>query len=102
MEVVDLVSIGYAADVENRSPGEMRQYIGVFHDLVNEIPQMQDERQPILGRGALIFPNHAAIGILCAFIHALARNESKTHRSHILEFRRGNSSACTAAIAITI
>src|SRR5882757_4385401 len=80
----------------------MRYFIGVFHDFVDEISEMQDEPQALIGRGALILPNHPAIGILCALIHALARNESKSYRLRILNFRSRSGSADSAAIALRI
>ena len=102
MEVVDLTSVGYATDVEHRTIVAMRNFIGVFHDLVDEISEMQDEPLALIGRSALILPNHPPIGILCALIHALARNESKSHRLRILNFRSRNGSADSAAIALRI
>ena len=80
----------------------MRYLIGIFHHFVDEVSEMQDEPQAHIGRGVLILPDHTAIGILCALIHALARNESKSHRSRILDFRRRDGSADPAAIAVGI
>jgi hypothetical protein len=84
MKVVDFTSVGYATDVEHRTIVAMRYFIGVFHDFVDEISEMQDEPQTLIGRSTLILPNHPAIGILRALIHALAGNESKSHRLRIL------------------
>ncbi len=102
MEVVDLASVGNTTDVEHGAIVAMRYLIRVLNDLIDEIPKMQDERQAIFGRGALIFPNHASVGILRALIHALARNESKAHRSCIVDLGRRDRAADTAAIAFRI
>ncbi len=63
---------------------------------------MEDEAEPVLRRGTLIFPNHPAIGVERAFVDGLAGDEGKADLTRIVVGRRGDRPADPAAIPLAV
>ena len=83
MEVQHLARVRHPADVVDRAVISVRDLVRVFDDLIDEVAQVQDEAQPALRRGALVLPDHAAIGVLGPFVDALTRDERKADGARI-------------------
>src|ERR1700722_3607375 len=80
----------------------LRPVFRIPDDLVDEITEMQHESEPFICRGAFVFVDHAAIGILRALICILATDKSEGHRPGIVLGGRGDGAADTAAIAAPV
>src|SRR5215212_551232 len=102
MEVADLVPIGDARNFVDRAVVPGLHFIRIFDDFIDEVTEMQDEIEPALRRRALIFEDHAAIGVELAFIDALAAYEGEVNRAWIVRPRRGDGPADAAAVALRV
>ena len=71
--------------------------IGIFDDFVNEIAEVEDESELVVGRGALVLEDHPAIGVELAFIDVLAADEGKIDGARVAVERRGDRAADAAA-----
>jgi hypothetical protein len=76
--------------------------VRVLHDFVHEVAQVQHEAQPVLRCGALVFPDHAPIGIQVALAHVLATDEGESRRTRIVGRGRRQRAADPAAVALLV
>src|SRR5436305_14404237 len=102
MEFAGVAAIGNPADVVDRAVVPRRLLVGIFHDLINEITEVENETELIGGRRALILEDHPAIGVELAFIHALAADKGEIDRPWIVRRRRGDRSADAATVSLLI
>src|SRR6185503_13609605 len=102
MKVADLVAIGDARNFVDRAVVPSLHFIRILDDFIDEVAEMQDEIEPTPRRRALIFEDHAAIGVELAFIDTLAADESEIDRAWIVRPRRGDGPANPAAVALGV
>ncbi len=87
VEIADLARVGNAAEVVDGARIAVRHLIRVFDDLIDKVPEVEHEAELTIGRRVLILPDHAAIGVLRAFVDAVARHEGEAHRPWIRRAR---------------
>src|SRR6185436_16352891 len=80
----------------------VRLVLGVVHDLVDEIAQVQHERELVLGRRVLVLEDHAAVRVLRAFDDVLAAHEREGQRPRVVVRGRGPRAADAAAVAFSV
>ncbi len=102
MEVADLARIGNMTKVVDRARVPMRDLFRIFDDFVDEVAEMKDEAQLAVGSGAFVLPDHPAIGVLRAFVDAVARHEGEADGAWIGcargRDRSPDAAACAAAV----
>ena len=102
VEVVDLARIGHPAEVVDGAVVAMAHLVRIFHHLVDEVAEMQDEAQSLVGGCALVLPDHPPIRVLRPFVDALAGDEGKAYRARIVQARGGDGATDPAARAVRI
>ena len=95
----DLLAVGKADDVAQPavvavSAGDL---LRVLHDLVDEVAEVQHERELVVGRGSLVLGDHAPVGVLRPLADVLAADEGEAHGPRIVVGRCGASASDPAA-----
>jgi hypothetical protein len=78
----------------------VRRILGIVDDLVDEVAEVQHEGELIGRRRALVFEDHAPIGIERAFAGVLAAHECESDRTVVAGSRCGARAADAAALAV--
>ena len=84
MEVADLLAVRDAGDLVDRPVVAGLQVLGVLHDLVDEVAEVEHEAELVGGRRPLVLEDHPAIGVERALVDALAADEREVHRPRIV------------------
>ena len=93
---------GMRADLVDGAVVTGLDLLRVLDDLVDEVAEVQDEPELVLGRGALVLEDHPAIGVELAFIDVLAADEGEVDGARIVGGRRGHRSPDAAAVSVRI
>ena len=103
VEVADLLAGREPHDVAQPARVHaLRAVLGVPHDLVEEVAEVEHEAEPI-GLGALlVLEDHPAVGGLRALADVLAADERELDRPRIAGRRRGDRPADPAAVAAIV
>ena len=85
-EPADLLAVGIAHAIAQPPVVAVpaRPVLRVVDHLVDEIAEMQHERELFFGRRALVLEDHPAIGVLRAFTDVLAADEREAHGAWIV------------------
>ncbi len=99
VEIADLARVGNAAEIIDGAGIAVRHLIGIFDDLIDKVAEMQDEAEFTVGGRLFVLPDHAAIGVLRAFIDAVAGHEGEADGARIRSGWGGDGAADAAACA---
>src|SRR4051794_2486873 len=102
MKVANLPTVRNAPDIVDRPVVPRLHFFRVFHDLVDEVAEVQDEAEPVLGRGPLVLEDHAPIGVELAFVDVLAADECEVDRAPVVGTRRSDGAADAATVPFVI
>jgi len=80
----------------------LRPVFRIPDEFVNEVAEMQDETQALVGCRVLVVVDHAPVGRLRAEIRVLAGNECEAHGAPVIMRRGRQRAADAAAIAVGI
>src|SRR5450432_2479401 len=80
----------------------LRAVFGIPDDLVDKIAQVQNETEPIVRGGTLVFEDHTAICALGALVCILTTDEGKAHGSRVAGRWCGDRSPDPAARPLPI
>jgi hypothetical protein len=101
VQIAELLAILIADGVANLAVVHpLRPVLRIPDDLIDEVAQVHDEVEALVGRRALVLPDHAAPGVLGAVIDALAGDEGEADLARVVRRRRRGGAADPAAEAI--
>ncbi len=101
VEVVQLLAVRVADDVA-KPPAAIDaawRVFGIFHDLVDEVAQMQHEAQTFRARPPHVLVDHAPVGVERAIGDVLAADEGELHGTVVAWRRRGQRAADAAHVS---
>ena len=87
IEIADLARVGNVAEVVDSTGITVRRFFRIFDHFVDEVAEMEHKAELAVGRRALILPDHAGVGVLRAFVDAVAGHEGKANGSLIVGAR---------------
>ena len=103
VKVADLLAVLEAHDIAQAPVVHaLRPVFGIPDDLVDEVAQVQHEIELALGGAALVFEDHAAIGVLRALADVLAADEREVHASRVVLARRCPGASDTTAVTVVV
>ena len=76
--------------------------VWVLHHFVDEVAQVQDEAEPLVGRCLLVFVDHPSVAVVVALGEALATDEGELRRAIVVGAGRGERAADAAAVAVLV
>ena len=84
MEIVDLFAVFIPDNVAQMAiVHALRAVFGIPDDFIDKVAEVQNETEPIMRSGTLVFEDHTAICALGAVIRVLTTDESKAHGSGV-------------------
>src|ERR1700712_3227421 len=102
MEVAVLPALRKARHFVDDAVVPTRYLFGIFDDLVDEVAEVEDEAELVLGSGALVLEDHPAVAVELALVDVLAADEGELDRAVIAVERRGDRPADAAAVAVGV
>src|SRR6201982_1255318 len=102
MEVLDLLAVFVANDFADLAVIVSWAVLGIPHQLVKEIAEVEDKAQAVVFFCALVLEDHSPISIHRPKVCILAADESEACWADIIIRRRRDSSSYAASVAFRI